>query len=312
MKGTAITGTMRRTRRAAITAALLLCLPAAGLVAQHRYNSAPRSSESRAQAPRQQGNREPQSRSQGSNRPEGYGRSAPSYPQYRGQGQAYPGGAAQRPQGYPQYQRSMPQAQPYRSPRTAPQQNTYRPAAPYAGSAPSYARPAQPGSVYQGQGYNRAPEAGSLPRPSYAPSGHLGAWLDEHRNAPPQTQQRMLQSDPSFSRLPQATQQRLVQQLNRVDQMPEAQRERRLARAENLERLSPAERAQVSDSARRWTTLPADRQALMKNAFRDLRSVPLDQRQTVLNSSRYQNVFSPDERGILSNMLRVEPYEAPR
>jgi len=55
--------------------------------------------------------------------------------------------------------------------------------------------------------------------------------------------------------------------------------------------------------------LPPDRQALMRNAFRDLRAVPLDQRQTVLNSSRYQGVFTPDERGILGDVLRAEPYQ---
>jgi hypothetical protein len=32
----------------------------------------------------------------------------------------------------------------------------------------------------------------------------------------------------------------------------------------------------------------------------------------VLNSSRYQNTFSPEERGILSDVLRAEPYQAPR
>jgi hypothetical protein len=31
-----------------------------------------------------------------------------------------------------------------------------------------------------------------------------------------------------------------------------------------------------------------------------------------LNSARYQGQFSPQERGILSDMLKVEPYEAPR
>jgi hypothetical protein len=50
----------------------------------------------------------------------------------------------------------------------------------------------------------------------------------------------------------------------------------------------------------------------MKNAFRDLRSVPPEQRQTVLNSARYQGAFSPEERGILSDMLRVEPYQPAR
>jgi len=43
-----------------------------------------------------------------------------------------------------------------------------------------------------------------------------------------------------------------------------------------------------------------------------LGAVPLDQRQMVLNSSRYQGVFSPDERDILSNMLRAEPYAPAR
>jgi len=177
-----------------------------------------------------------------------------------------------------------------------------------SGAPTASVRPAMPGQGYSGLNRPVYPNAGS----TYAPPGHLGAWLDAHRNLPPQDQQRMLHNDPSFNRLPPQQQQRLVQQLNRVDQMPEAQRERRLARAENLERLSPQERSQVQESARRWTTLAPDRQAVMKNAFRDLRSVPPDQRETVLNSARYQNAFSPDERGILSNMLRVEPFEAPR
>jgi hypothetical protein len=51
---------------------------------------------------------------------------------------------------------------------------------------------------------------------------------------------------------------------------------------------------------------------MMSSAFRDLRSVPLDQRQMVLNSSRYQNVFSPEERSILTDMLRAEPYQSAR
>jgi hypothetical protein len=50
----------------------------------------------------------------------------------------------------------------------------------------------------------------------------------------------------------------------------------------------------------------------MKSAFRDLRAVPVEQRPMVLNSARYQGVFSPDERGILADMLRVEPYQPAR
>ena len=122
----------------------------------------------------------------------------------------------------------------------------------------------------------------------------------------------MLRSDPSFKRLPSNDQQRLTQQLRQVDQMPEQQRQRRLARNEMLERLSPNERTSISRSGKQWAALPQDRQALMKRAFNDLRGVPLDQRQTVLNSDRYQGAFSPEERGILSDFLRVEPYEPQR
>jgi hypothetical protein len=103
-----------------------------------------------------------------------------------------------------------------------------------------------------------------------------------------------------------------VQQLRQVNQMPEEQRDRRLARAEALEHLSPQDRMRTNLSGRRWAALPADRQLLMKHAFHDLSGVPLDQRQTVLNSARYQGVFTPEERGILSDFLRIEPYEPQR
>ena len=122
----------------------------------------------------------------------------------------------------------------------------------------------------------------------------------------------MLRRDPSFYRLPPADQQRLLQQLHQVNQMPEEQRQRRLARAEVLEHMSPQDRMSVNLSMRRWATLPPDRQFLMRRAFQDLRVVPMDQRQMVLNSSRYQGVFTPEERGILTDVLRAEPYEAAR
>jgi hypothetical protein len=68
----------------------------------------------------------------------------------------------------------------------------------------------------------------------------------------------------------------------------------------------------INRSGQQWAALPPDRQALMKRTFQDLRGVPLDQRQMVLNSARYQGTFSPEERGILSDFLRVEPYQPPR
>jgi hypothetical protein len=145
--------------------------------------------------------------------------------------------------------------------------------------------------------------------PPQTPSSPLGSWLNQHRNLPVQEQERTLRGDPSFRRLSPGDQHRVVEQLHEVNQLTEQQRQRRLGRAEMIERLSPQERTQINYSARRWATLPADRQAMMKRAFQDLRRVPLDQRQTVLNSSRYQGTFTPEERGILFDLLRIEPYQ---
>ncbi len=202
--------------------------------------------------------------------------------------------AAARPQGWPRA--NAPERQGSGYPATAQRSgnpNTGYPGTPYAG--PGFSRPARPGYA----------------QPFQTPPGHLGDWLNRHRNLSVQEQERTLRSDPSFRRLAPAEQQRVMRQLHQVNQLPEEQRQRRLARAEMIEHLPPQELMQVNLSARRFASMPPDRKALMRSAFRDLRGVPPDQRSTVLNSARYQGVFSPDERGVLSDMLRVEPYEPP-
>ena len=68
---------------------------------------------------------------------------------------------------------------------------------------------------------------------------------------------------------------------------------------------------QVNQSMRALNAMPPDRHAMVSRAFQDLRGVPIDQRQTMLNSARYNATFSPQERGVLSNLLKVEPYEGP-
>jgi len=165
---------------------------------------------------------------------------------------------------------------------------------------PNYgARPAYNGSPYS-------------MRPNPQAAGHLPQWMAQHQNLPLGQQEHMLRQEPGFNRLSPGEQQRQIQQLHQLNQMPEAQRDRRLARAENFERLSPVEQMQVRQSSRMLETLPPDRQTMVRRAFQDLRGVPIDQRATVLDSARYGASFSPQERGILSNLLRVEPYDAPR
>ena len=189
----------------------------------------------------------------------------------------------------------------------------YAPARPQPGyggaGGPAYsgARPAYNGSAYGGG----SPYA-VRPNPNPQAAGHLPQWMAQHQNMPAAQQERLLRQEPGFNRLTPAQQQHQVQQLYRLNQMPSDQRDRRLARAENFERLSPMEQMQVRQSSSRLATLPPDRQMMVRRAFRDLRGVPVDQRETMLNSARYNATFSPQERGILSNLLRVEPYDGQR
>jgi len=149
-------------------------------------------------------------------------------------------------------------------------------------------------------------------RPNSQAAGHLPQWFAQHHNLPMDQQEHLLRQEPGFNRLSPGEQQRAIQQLHQLNQMPDTLRQRTLARAEAIERLTPAERMQVNQSSRQFSAMPADRQAMVRRAFQDLRGVPIDQRQTILNSARYSATFSPQERNVLSNLLRVEPYEPPR
>lgn len=182
-----------------------------------------------------------------------------------------------------------------------------RPGNPYNGSVP-------PGLAPNRAQSPRPPYAGSpyVMRPNPQIQGHLPQWMAQHDNLPIGQQDRLLRQEPGFNRLSPADQQRQIQELHRLNQMPAPQRERRLARAEAFERLSPGEQMQVRQSARDEQNLPPDRRVMLRRAFQDLRGVPMDQRQIILNSARYSATFSPQERGILSNLLRVEPYQQTR
>jgi Protein of unknown function (DUF3106) len=151
--------------------------------------------------------------------------------------------------------------------------------------------------------------AQQAPRPRFENNqSHLGAWLQRHGNLTPQQQERALQSEPGFNRLPPETQQKLMNRLQQLNRMPPNQRQRTVDHIEALERLTPQMRQQVRGSFQDFHALPEDRQRMVRKAFRDLREYPPEQRQAMMNSSQFQAQFTPQERGILGNILAVEPY----
>jgi Protein of unknown function (DUF3106) len=165
---------------------------------------------------------------------------------------------------------------------------------------PSFARPGQ-------QPAHNAPPP-IRPRMENNQQPHLGTWLERHSGLSPQEQEKALQNEPGFNRLPPETQQRLLGRLQQLNRMPPAQRQRMVDRIEVMERMSPEMRQEVRSSVQEFRTLPADRQRLMRKAFRDLKEYPPEQRQAMMSSGQFQAQFTPQERGILGNMLALEPY----
>ncbi len=167
--------------------------------------------------------------------------------------------------------------------------------------------------------HSAPPHASSVPHPSgsrppgnqHPPSGqHLGEWLKKNQGLTPDEQVKKLQQEQGFSRLTPQQQQSATNRLRQLNQMPPEQRQRVLERVENMERLSPQQQEQVRGSARQLGQMPPDRQQAVKDAIRNLRNVPPGLRQSELNS-KYGNQLSPEERGVVGNLLSVESYHPP-
>lgn len=161
----------------------------------------------------------------------------------------------------------------------------------------------------------RGPEQPGYARPNSQPKPagqqHLNEWLRQNQGISTQEQISRLQREPGFNRLPPDQQRRLVQRLRQVDQMPPEQRRRVLEHIENMERLSPPQQQAVRWSASRLGQLPPSRQQAVREAIRSLRDVPPPYRQAQLYSPRYAAQLTPEERGIVGNLLMVESYHSP-
>lgn len=139
---------------------------------------------------------------------------------------------------------------------------------------------------------------------------HLGEWMQRNQGLTSDEQIKKLQQEKGFSQLTPQQQQSATNRLRQLNQMPPEQRQRVLERVENMERLSPQKQEQVRASARQLGQMPPDRQQAVKEAIRNLRNVPPGMRESELNS-KYGSQLSPQERGVVGNLLSVESYHPP-
>jgi uncharacterized protein DUF3106 len=149
-----------------------------------------------------------------------------------------------------------------------------------------------------------APQNQSHPQ-QHPGQGHAGDWLRRYKNLPPREQERALQSDPAFRRLPPERQQMLRQRLQHFSSLPPQEQQRMLNRMETWEHLTPGQKQEARQLFGRMQQLPPDRRRMVGTAIRDLRALPPGQREQIIDSNRFQGMFSPEERGIMRGATRL-------
>lgn len=161
----------------------------------------------------------------------------------------------------------------------------------------------------QGREVPRPPQTGTqareVPRPPVAGQKHGGDWLRSHQSLSFADQQKALQNDPQFRKLPAQQQQRLVNRLQNFNNLPPQEQQRRLNRIETWEHLTPQQKTQARQLAQQWKQLPPDRQKMMKTAIGDLRAMSPEQRESVLGSDRFKGMFSEQERNMLRETTKL-------
>jgi hypothetical protein len=157
----------------------------------------------------------------------------------------------------------------------------------------------------------QAPRAQVQRPPQAHPQGHAGDWLRRYKDLPPEEQERALQNDPAFRRLPAERQQQLRQRLQRFSSLPPQQQLRVLNRMETWEHLTPEQKDQARQLYSQFRQLPPNRQGMVSAAVKNLRSMPPEQRDQIINSDRFKSNFNEQELGVIrgATHLPLAPAE---
>jgi hypothetical protein len=145
------------------------------------------------------------------------------------------------------------------------------------------------------------------------PGGHAGDWLRRYKDLPPAEQDRALQNDPVFRRLPPAQQQVLRQRLRHFSSLPPQQQARILNRMEVVEHMTSEQKQQLRQILGQIQRLPPVRRRAVGMAIRDLGAMPPAQREQIIDSPRFRSMFSDQEREMMRGVTRLPlaPGEGP-
>jgi hypothetical protein len=126
-----------------------------------------------------------------------------------------------------------------------------------------------------------------------------GEGLARLKDMNPTDQQKVLNNDPEFQKLPPEQKQKLRQRLEEFNKLPAAQKQQLIDRVKAWERFSPEQKEQARVLQQRMQTVPEDRQKMMRTALRSLRQMDPEERERVMSSDRFKSMFNDNERDIM-------------
>ena len=141
------------------------------------------------------------------------------------------------------------------------------------------------------------------------PAQHMGDWLESHKNLPLEQQEKALENDPRFKKLPPDRQNALRERLRKFNSLPPEQRDLALKRMNFWASLTKEQRQQLRDANQKLQALPEDRRVAIHRALRHLRQMDPQHRQQAMQSDRFKNAFSDQEQGILKELASINPPE---
>jgi Protein of unknown function (DUF3106) len=142
------------------------------------------------------------------------------------------------------------------------------------------------------------------------PGGKLGDWLKDHKNLTPDQQEKALENDPNFKRLPPDHQAQLRERLRKFNNLTPEQRERAFQRMDVWDKLSREQREQVRDANQQLQGLPAERRVMVHRALRHLVQMSPEERQQEFQSDKFKSTFSDQEQNILKNLSVINAQQA--
>jgi hypothetical protein len=124
--------------------------------------------------------------------------------------------------------------------------------------------------------------------------------------------ERLLRMSPEergklLDRLPPWRRQRLEERLERYRQLSPEERQRMAERYGVFRKMPPRKQAEMRHLYRRLSELPEERRLELRWQARRLSMMPPERRQARMSSPRFRRRYTPAERELLADMVRVLP-----